>query len=73
VILAVVAAAKVATVAPLRAKSEQKLADQQMATLHSMATRMAGIDHLVITELAGPHRAQQSRTIPLIIESLCNR
>ena len=37
VILAVVAAATVATVAPMRAKSEQKLAEQEIATLNSMA------------------------------------
>lgn len=37
VILAVVAAATVATVAPMRAKSEDKLADQEVATLNAMA------------------------------------
>lgn len=37
VILAVVAAATVATVAPMRAKSEDKLADQEIATLNAMA------------------------------------
>jgi prepilin-type N-terminal cleavage/methylation domain-containing protein len=37
VILAVVAAATVATVAPMRAKSEEKLAEQEIATLNSMA------------------------------------
>ena len=37
VILAVVAAATVATVAPMRAKSEAKLAEQEIATLNSMA------------------------------------
>ncbi len=37
VILAVVAAATVATVAPMRAKSEQKLNEQQMASLNSMS------------------------------------
>lgn len=36
VILAVVAAATVATVAPMRAKSEDKLADQEIATLNAM-------------------------------------
>ncbi|TWU54657.1 hypothetical protein Poly51_33760 [Rubripirellula tenax] len=37
VILAVVAAATVATVAPMRAKSEDKLQDQEVATLNAMA------------------------------------
>ncbi len=37
VILAVVAAATVATVAPMRAKSEAKLAEQEIATLNSMS------------------------------------
>ena len=37
VILAVVGAAAVATVAPMRAKSVDKLADQEIATLNSMA------------------------------------
>ena len=37
VILAVVAAATVATVAPMRAKSEDKLADQEVATLNAMS------------------------------------
>jgi len=37
VILAVVAAATVATVTPMRAKSEDKLADQEVATLNAMA------------------------------------
>lgn len=37
VILAVVAAATVATVAPMRAKSEDKLADSEVATLNAMA------------------------------------
>lgn len=37
VILAVVAAATVATVAPMRAKSEDKLADQEVASLNAMA------------------------------------
>ena len=37
VILAVVAAATVATVAPMRAKSEDKLADQEIATLNAMS------------------------------------
>ncbi|GAA4467548.1 MULTISPECIES: prepilin-type N-terminal cleavage/methylation domain-containing protein [Novipirellula] len=37
VILAVVAAATVATVAPMRAKSDQKLSEQEVATLNSMA------------------------------------
>ncbi|TWU34928.1 prepilin-type N-terminal cleavage/methylation domain-containing protein [Novipirellula artificiosorum] len=37
VILAVVAAATVATVAPMRAKSEEKLAEQESATLNSMS------------------------------------
>ncbi|TWT83532.1 hypothetical protein CA13_49970 [Planctomycetes bacterium CA13] len=37
VILAVVAAATVATVAPMRAKSEEKLVEQETATLNSMA------------------------------------
>jgi prepilin-type N-terminal cleavage/methylation domain-containing protein len=37
VILAVVAAATVATVAPMRAKSDDKLADQEVATLNAMA------------------------------------
>ena len=37
VILAVVAAATVATVAPMRQKSEDKLAEQEIATLNSMA------------------------------------
>ncbi len=37
VILAVVAAATVATVAPMRAKSEDKLKDQEVATLNAMA------------------------------------
>ncbi len=36
VILAVVAAATVATVAPMRAKSDQKLSEQEVATLNSM-------------------------------------
>ena len=36
VILAVVAAATVATVAPMKAKSEDKLADQEVATLNAM-------------------------------------
>jgi len=36
VILAVVAAATVATVAPMRAKSEEKLDQQQAATLNAM-------------------------------------
>lgn len=37
VILAVVAAATVATVAPMRAKSEDKMADQEVASLNAMA------------------------------------
>ena len=37
VILAVVAAATVATVAPMRAKSEDKLQDQEVATLNAMS------------------------------------
>lgn len=37
VILAVVAAATVATVAPMRAKSEDKLAEQEVATLNAMS------------------------------------
>lgn len=37
VILAVVAAATVATVAPMRAKSADKLADQEVASLNAMA------------------------------------
>ncbi len=37
VILAVVAAATVATVAPMRAKSVDRLADQEVATLNAMA------------------------------------
>ena len=37
VILAVVAAATIATVAPLRAKSDQKMAEQEIATLNSMS------------------------------------
>ena len=37
VILAVVAAATVATVAPMRAKSEEKLAVQDVASLNAMA------------------------------------
>ncbi len=37
VILAVVAAATVATVAPMRAKSEAKLVEQEAATLNSMS------------------------------------
>jgi len=37
VILAVVAAATVATVAPMRAKSEDKLADQEVASLNAMS------------------------------------
>jgi general secretion pathway protein G len=37
VILAVVAAATVATVAPMRAKSDQKLNEQQIASLNSMS------------------------------------
>lgn len=37
IILAVVAAATVATVAPMRAKSEDKMADQEIATLNAMA------------------------------------
>ncbi|MEM9364895.1 MAG: prepilin-type N-terminal cleavage/methylation domain-containing protein [Planctomycetota bacterium] len=37
VILAVVAAATVATVAPMRAKSEDKLADQDVASLNAMS------------------------------------
>jgi len=37
VILAVVAAATVATVAPMRQKSADKLAEQEVATLNSMA------------------------------------
>ncbi|MEM9585638.1 MAG: prepilin-type N-terminal cleavage/methylation domain-containing protein [Planctomycetota bacterium] len=37
VILAVVAAATVATVAPMRAKSEDKLAEQEIASLNAMA------------------------------------
>lgn len=37
IILAVVAAATVATVAPMRAKSEDKMADQEVATLNAMA------------------------------------
>ncbi|PHQ35765.1 prepilin-type N-terminal cleavage/methylation domain-containing protein [Rhodopirellula bahusiensis] len=37
VILAVVAAATVATVAPMRAKSEDKLAEQDIASLNAMA------------------------------------
>ncbi|SMP41933.1 prepilin-type N-terminal cleavage/methylation domain-containing protein [Neorhodopirellula lusitana] len=37
VILAVVAAATVATVAPMRAKSEQKLAVQDIASLNAMS------------------------------------
>ena len=37
VILAVVAAATVATVAPMRAKSEEKLAIQDVAALNAMA------------------------------------
>lgn len=37
VILAVVAAATVATVAPMRAKSEDKLAEQDVASLNAMA------------------------------------
>jgi len=37
VILAVVAAATVATVAPMRAKSEDKLADQEVAGLNAMS------------------------------------
>ncbi len=37
VILAVVAAATVATVAPMRAKSEDKLAEQEIATLNAMS------------------------------------
>jgi general secretion pathway protein G len=37
VILAVVAAATVATVAPMRAKSDQKLVEQQIASLNSMS------------------------------------
>lgn len=36
IILAVVAAATVATVAPMRAKSEDKRADQEVATLNAM-------------------------------------
>jgi prepilin-type N-terminal cleavage/methylation domain-containing protein len=37
VILAVVAAATVATVAPMRAKSEDKLTDRELATLNALA------------------------------------
>ncbi len=37
IILAVVAAATVATVAPMRTKSEDKLADQEVATLNAMS------------------------------------
>ena len=37
VILAVVAAATVATVAPMRAKSQDKLADQEVASLNAMS------------------------------------
>ncbi|MGB7325589.1 MAG: prepilin-type N-terminal cleavage/methylation domain-containing protein [Rubripirellula sp.] len=37
VILAVVAAATVATVAPMRAKSEDKLKDQEIASLNAMS------------------------------------
>lgn len=37
IILAVVAAATVATVAPMRAKSEDKLADQEVASLNAMS------------------------------------
>lgn len=37
VILAVVAAATVATVTPMRAKSEDRLAEQEVATLNAMA------------------------------------
>ena len=37
IILAVVAAATVATVAPMRAKSEDKMADQEVATLNAMS------------------------------------
>jgi prepilin-type N-terminal cleavage/methylation domain-containing protein len=37
IILAVVAAATVATVAPMRAKSADKMADQEVATLNAMS------------------------------------
>ncbi len=76
VILAVVAAATVATVAPMRAKSDDKLQDQEVATLNAMAqtyfletgkfptnvTTLGSSGYLPYTTTAERARVSQMRT-----------
>ncbi len=76
VILAVVAAATVATVAPMRAKSEDKLQDQEVASLNAMSqtyflelgrfptnvNQLATAGYLPYTTAAERTRVNQMRT-----------